>query len=58
VLGATLRSRAGRIGIFYGAAHMPDMEQRLRADFGLAWQKTVWVDAWQLGADAAAPASN
>ena len=25
-----------KIAIFYGAAHMPDFQQRLRADFGLA----------------------
>ncbi len=37
-----------RIGIFYGAAHMPDMGQRLMQDFDLMPQRTVWVDAWDL----------
>ncbi len=37
-----------RVGIFYGAAHLPDMEQRLLHDFGFIHRKTVWIDAWQL----------
>ena len=35
-----------KIGIFYGAAHLADMEQRLVDDFGLKKGKTVWNDAW------------
>jgi hypothetical protein len=50
-----LRQRIGRgdrhIGIFYGVAHMPDLEHRLIDEFGLAYEKTRWVDAWQLGGD-------
>lgn len=38
-----------KIGIFYGAAHMPDFDQHLRADFDL---KPVggeqWLTAWDL----------
>ena len=37
-----------KVAIFYGAAHMPDFEQRLTADFGLRKTKQVWVDAWDL----------
>lgn len=37
-----------RIAIFYGAAHMPDFEQRLMVDFGLRPAKTRWVTAWDL----------
>ena len=37
-----------KIAIFYGAAHMPDFEQRLVEDFGLKKTKQVWVDAWDL----------
>jgi hypothetical protein len=37
-----------RIGIFYGAAHMPDFEQRLVQDFGLKKEGTSWVKAWDL----------
>ncbi len=37
-----------RIGIFYGAAHMPDFEQRLVRDFDLERQDIQWVTAWDL----------
>jgi hypothetical protein len=37
-----------RIGIFYGAGHMPDMEQRLISDFGLQRQSERWFEAWDL----------
>jgi len=37
-----------KIGIFYGAAHMPDFDQRLRADFGLRPVATQWLSAWDL----------
>jgi hypothetical protein len=52
---AVLRNRldAGdrRIGIFYGVAHMPDLEERLLDELGLTHEKTIWVDAWRLGGD-------
>jgi len=37
-----------RLGIFYGAAHMDDMSQRLAADFNLARKQTRWLTAWDL----------
>jgi hypothetical protein len=37
-----------KIAIFYGAAHMPDFEKHLVADFGMSKTKQVWVDAWDL----------
>jgi hypothetical protein len=47
-----LREQIGRgrrrIAIFYGAAHMDDFDQRLRADFGLQPGETVWLEAWDL----------
>lgn len=49
VLRQQLDAGGSRFGIFYGAAHLPDMEQRLQDDFGLVKDKTVWIDAWQLG---------
>lgn len=49
VLQSQLRSGAKRIGIFYGVAHMQDIEARLLDTLGLAYQETVWVDAWRLG---------
>lgn len=37
-----------KIGIFYGAAHLPDLERRLIDDFGLAKQGQEWLPAWDL----------
>lgn len=37
-----------RIGIFYGAAHMPDFEKRLQNDFGLKRESVRWLTAWDL----------
>jgi hypothetical protein len=37
-----------KIAIFYGAAHMPDLERRLRAEFGLKPVDTRWLVAWNL----------
>jgi len=48
VLQSQLRSGAKRIGIFYGVAHMQDIEARLLETVGLTYHKTVWVDAWVL----------
>lgn len=37
-----------RIGIFYGAAHFPDMERRLLSDFGLKMTSQDWLIAWNI----------
>jgi hypothetical protein len=37
-----------KIAIFYGAAHMPDFEKRLKDDFGLKRQGQEWLQAWDL----------
>lgn len=37
-----------KIAIFYGAAHMPDFEKRLRDDFGLKRDSMTWLKAWDL----------
>jgi hypothetical protein len=37
-----------RIAIFYGAAHMPDLERRLEGEFGLEKSRTRWVTAWDV----------
>jgi hypothetical protein len=37
-----------KIGIFYGAAHLNDMEQRLIDEFGLEKGRVVWNDAWTI----------
>ncbi len=45
-----MRLEAGdkRIAIFYGVAHMPDMEERLLKQLDLVYLDTTWVDAWRL----------
>jgi hypothetical protein len=36
------------VGIFYGAGHLQDMDQRLRKDFELKPVAITWVTAWNL----------
>jgi hypothetical protein len=48
---------ARRIGIFYGVAHMPDLEERLQDQLELQYANTDWIDAWRLG-DEPASADN
>jgi hypothetical protein len=43
-----LESGKKKLAIFYGAGHLPDMEQRLIKDFGLKKQHVVWLTAWDL----------
>ncbi len=37
-----------KIGVFYGAGHLSDMEKRLEADFGMKRTAERWVVAWDL----------
>jgi hypothetical protein len=37
-----------KLAIFYGAAHMPDFDRRLRDEFGLQRQGQEWLTAWDL----------
>lgn len=37
-----------KIGIFYGAAHLPDMDKRLHDEFGMQRDKSRWLVAWDL----------
>jgi hypothetical protein len=48
VLKAQLDAGAKRIAIFYGVAHMPDMERRMIDQLDLVYLNTTWVDAWRL----------
>lgn len=48
VLKEQLESGEQHIAIFYGVAHMPDMEERLLQQLDLAYLDTTWVDAWRL----------
>jgi hypothetical protein len=40
-----------KIGVFYGAGHLPDMEERLQRDFGLERGDTKWLTAWNMADD-------
>ena len=52
VLRAQLDAGAKRIAIFYGVAHMPDMERRMIDQLDLVYLDTTWVDAWRLDTSA------
>ena len=40
-----------KIAIFYGAAHMPDFDKRLKEDFDMKRTTSEWIDAWSLADD-------
>lgn len=37
-----------KIAVFYGGAHMPDVERRLTSDFGLSVRSVRWLVAWDM----------
>lgn len=48
VLKKSMADGKKRLAIFYGAAHMPDMERKLTADFGFRRTGHEWLTAWHL----------
>lgn len=48
VLEKELRRGRKRLGIFYGAGHMLDMEIRLQRDLGFELKRLTWVTAWDI----------
>ncbi|MEQ8786120.1 MAG: hypothetical protein RIC55_07465 [Pirellulaceae bacterium] len=48
VLDREIKAGKQRIGIFYGAGHLADMEKRLAEEFGLKKDKQQWLEAWNL----------
>ncbi|MCO5568407.1 hypothetical protein L7F22_022106 [Adiantum nelumboides] len=42
------RDGCKRVAIFYGGGHMPDMDRRLREQFGLVPKKVEWQTAWAI----------
>lgn len=48
VMHQQLRGGKKRVGIFYGAGHFPDMEQRMTDEYGFKRQAEKWVIAWHL----------
>ena len=50
VLKERLAAGDKHIGIFYGVAHMPDLEAKLTA-LGFVRTDVTWIDAWQLASE-------
>jgi hypothetical protein len=48
VLEAQLKAGKRNVGIFYGAGHLPDMDERLRKEFGLERKPPEWLTAWEM----------
>jgi hypothetical protein len=48
VLKKQIEAGKKKVAIFYGAGHMPDIEKRLIADFGLKHDGERWIEAWNL----------
>ncbi|MCS7239387.1 MAG: hypothetical protein NZ899_14140 [Thermoguttaceae bacterium] len=48
VLRRELNDGKRKLAIFYGAAHMPDLANRLQAEFGLKAESCLWLTAWDL----------
>ncbi len=48
VLAREIKAGRKKIAIFYGAGHLPNLQQRLEEDFQMKPTKTVWLAAWSL----------
>lgn len=48
VLREQLGAGKKKIGVFYGAGHLPDMHDRMVSEFDLKPIGTVWLEAWNL----------
>ncbi len=48
VLKKTVATGKKNIGVFYGGAHMPDMERRIRVELKLKPTSTRWLTAWDI----------
>jgi hypothetical protein len=48
VLNKQIQLGKRKIGIFYGAGHLPDLQRRLIDDFGLKRSEERWLIAWDL----------
>jgi hypothetical protein len=49
VLRAQIEAGKKKLGIFYGAGHLTDMDRKLRDQFELKPVHVRWVTAWDLG---------
>lgn len=52
VLRKELDAGKSHVGVFYGAGHMSDIDDRLRDEFKLLPEAIIWLDAWDLTAKA------
>lgn len=48
VLAEELAEGKKKIGVFYGAGHLADMDERLIKEFGLKRESTTWLTAWSM----------
>jgi hypothetical protein len=48
VFGQEIAKGKKKIAIFYGGAHMPDFDRRVREDYGLKMKGQDWIQAWNL----------
>jgi hypothetical protein len=48
VLKQQLKAGKKKIAIFYGAAHMPDFDKRLKEEVSMKRTTNEWIDAWSL----------
>jgi hypothetical protein len=48
VLDEQLSKGRKKVAIFYGAAHMPDLQKRLVRDLGYQQHSTAWMRAWDI----------
>jgi hypothetical protein len=48
VLDRELKAGKKKVAVFYGAGHLPDMEERLLKDFRMKRSETKWLTAWSL----------
>lgn len=51
VMEAQIAAGHRTLAIFYGAGHMPDFEQRLLEEYGMALIEREWLTAWDLASD-------
>jgi hypothetical protein len=51
VLQAQIDAGKRKLGVFYGAGHLPDMERRLIEEFGMTAGEPQWQVAWKLRAE-------
>ncbi|MCE9604374.1 MAG: TraB/GumN family protein [Planctomycetia bacterium] len=56
VLAEELNDGKKKIGVFYGAGHLADMDERLIKEFGLKRESTEWLTAWQMSDPVKKPA--